>query len=256
MAFIPEVRDFDTLVVLGLVPKHSYVHVYGRNIDIDTGSVPEDLWNGPAGTGGLYTGFPTGAAETVQIFSSSASDAAAGVGARTVRIEGLNASGVITSETLTLNGVATVASVNSYIRVNRAYVLTAGSSNFNVGTLTIRHSVTTANVFVVMPIGSNQSAVCAYTIPAATTGYLKSSLLTFQQTSVAQTEMRLMVRETGGAAFRNRRTVDASGPGAPEVTWRGGLKLPALTDIIWRCQALTSSNTIVSADMQILLVQD
>lgn len=43
---------------------------FGRNPDIDTGSGPEDVWNG----GGVYTGFNATANENLECFSSSASD--------------------------------------------------------------------------------------------------------------------------------------------------------------------------------------
>lgn len=61
--------DTQSLIVEDRVPGRSYVLKFGRNVDIDTATVPEDLWNG----GGVYAGFPTGAAEEFEVFSSSAS---------------------------------------------------------------------------------------------------------------------------------------------------------------------------------------
>lgn len=62
-------RDFDLEVGRGNVPKVSYVNKFGRNPDIDTGSDPEDIWDG----GGIYV--PPTQARTHDIASSSAQDA-------------------------------------------------------------------------------------------------------------------------------------------------------------------------------------
>ena len=62
------VDSFD--ISRGLVPGISELSKFGRNSEIDTATDPEDIWNG----GGLYTGFPDGAAETIDVFSSSILD--------------------------------------------------------------------------------------------------------------------------------------------------------------------------------------
>ena len=53
--------NFELAVSRGLVAGHAMFEKFGRNPDIDTASVPEDIWNG----GDVYTGFPTGAAEQI-----------------------------------------------------------------------------------------------------------------------------------------------------------------------------------------------
>ena len=62
--------DFGTDVSLGVVPNYSINTKFGRNNDIDTGSTPQDVWNG----GGSYTGFDCVAAQTLNVVSSSTSD--------------------------------------------------------------------------------------------------------------------------------------------------------------------------------------
>ena len=54
------------------------------------------------------------AASLLQVSSGSANDTAAGTGARTVTIVGLDANYNVISETLTMNGVTPVQTVNSY----------------------------------------------------------------------------------------------------------------------------------------------
>ncbi len=60
-------REFLFDVQRGLVPKHSIINKFGFNSDIDTGAVPEDIWNG----GGLYTGFDATAAETLEVYADT-----------------------------------------------------------------------------------------------------------------------------------------------------------------------------------------
>lgn len=251
MAFLPEVRDFDLMVVEGDVPGYRYIHKFGRNPDIDTGSTPEDVW----GEGGLYTGFPTGSAETVTVVSSSVLDTAAGTGARTVRLSGLNGSGAEQTEEVTLNGIINVTTINSWTRLNRVIVLTAGAGGANAGTITVRHSVTVVNIFAVMPIGLNQTLIAAYTIPAGYTGYVRQVSILSQQAAASEALCGLWTRENG-SVFRNRNLFDIATGGQMIRTFTGGLALPALTDIVIRVNSVSANNTAVSAYFDILLSLD
>ncbi len=109
---------------------------FGKNSDIDTGTDPEDIWNG----GGTYTGFPTSAAETLEIFSSDAADTSAGTGARTVTIYNLlDSTGAESpSITVSLSGTTPVSlgALTYYRGGSRMKVITAGSGGENAGTLT------------------------------------------------------------------------------------------------------------------------
>jgi hypothetical protein len=76
-------------------------------------------------TGGLYS-WPT-TATTMEALSTSANDTAAGSGARTVKITGLDSSFSKIEETVSLNGTSAVATTSSFIRVNRCEVITSGA---------------------------------------------------------------------------------------------------------------------------------
>lgn len=164
--------DLGVDVAQGLIEGLSQVNKFGRNPDIDTATDPEDVWNG----GGDYTGQPDhgDASETVDVYSSSADDAAAGTGARTVELAGLAGNWRQYTEKITLSGTTPVASVRSWRRIYRIKVLTAGSGGENAGTITCEHTTTSANVFAVMPTNRNQTAIAAYTVPGGKTGYLQS----------------------------------------------------------------------------------
>ncbi len=183
-------KDFFFEVAKGNIAGHAALHKFGLNADIDAASGFEAIWNG----GGDYTGHNATAAEVVTVVSGSVADAAAGTGARTVQIFGLDASYEEQSETVTLNGTTAVDSANSYIRLDRAVVLTAGSGGVNAGAITIAQKVTTANVFVVMPAGYNATMIAATTIPANKVGYLAGWFAT-------------MAKAAAGAIFANVRLV-------------------------------------------------
>ncbi len=66
-------------------------------------------------------------ATKVEVISSDAADASAGVGTRQVELHGLSSTGVDQSEVITMNGTTAVESSLTYIRVNKLH-------NENVGT--------------------------------------------------------------------------------------------------------------------------
>jgi hypothetical protein len=158
--------DVATAALQGL-PGVKRVFLQGRNAAISTSA--ETIWQ----PGATYAQLTTAAAH--EVVSSSANDAAAGTGARTVVIEGLIAGYVEASETVTLNGTTAVATVNSYIAINAMRVATAGSGNVNAGTIdcrTVSGSVVKRRIGT--DVGSTQDASFIYTVPAGKVAVLKS----------------------------------------------------------------------------------
>jgi len=225
----------------------------GRNPAISTATVPEDIWAG----GGVYTGFPVGAAEIVTVVSSSTNDTAAGSGARTITIYGLDASGNIQSETITLNGTTKANSLNTYYRVHRAYVETSGGSNtaFNVGTITIQHLTTTGNIFSIMQIGLNAATAAVYTIPLGYTGFLKHFDISASKTQTAIIDGALWFRPYGKSPvmFHQFSASEAS-PFAD--TFYGGLVFTSLTDIAFRVTGCSANNVIVNCTFDLLIIKE
>lgn len=247
--------DFFFEVGRGIVPNHLAEVKFGHNPDVDTGA-PEDIWHG----GGEYTGQPnSGSPETLEIFSSDAADDATpgGTGARTIRFFGLrtSASTAYTSEDVTLNGMASVLTTTTWYRVNRAYVLTAGSGGANAGNITIRHSTTTANVFVVMGIGDNQSTVAAWTVPAGFTAYIVtySVEMTRANGNAGAGEISVRLREPGGV-YRAIRYHGISTAYAVKERLETGLQMIAGSDVKFRVDAVTDSNSLFSATFTIIYV--
>ena len=114
-------RKFLLEVNKGNVPRHELIHKFGANDAVGTTYEPI--------TGsGLYQ-TPTGLV-SLEVVSSSANDAAAGTGARTVTIYGINdtnGSWTEDTETVTMNGTTAVALTKQWRRVYRVRVTTSGT---------------------------------------------------------------------------------------------------------------------------------
>lgn len=230
---------------------YSIVNKFGTNGDIDTGSVPEDIWEG----GGTYTGFPDSTLETISVSSSSANDASAGTGARTVRVTGLDSNYDVISETVTLNGTTPVATTQQFRRAHTATVQTAGSGGVNAGTLTFNHTTTTANVFLSMVAGRNQTNAAVYTVPAGHTAYMRYLHAAIRSGGTAALDGFIWTRSFGGV-FRSRRpyTIGSSYRLADYIY--GGLVFTEKSEIVLRISSSSSNNISVNGGFDLILVKD
>lgn len=157
----------------GDISGYSYVEKFGSNLNV--GSDIETIWN----NGGVYT-YLTSAAIVYcdTIVADDGEDNAAGTGARTVTIQGLDASYHAVEETVTVGGAP---SSTEFLRVNRAFVATAGSIGTNTkpvlistganGTGTVLANISTHGAGT-NEEGFGQTFLGLYTIPAGKTGYL------------------------------------------------------------------------------------
>jgi hypothetical protein len=111
------------------------------------------------------------AESAMTISSSNAADAEAGVGARTVLVEGLNDSWEPISEVVTLNGVTGVTLVNKYRRINSLRVVSVGTgaAASNTGVLYVGTGAITAGkpavVHGIIEAATTVSRSGIYTVP-------------------------------------------------------------------------------------------
>lgn len=172
-------EDFALQVARGQVPGHRVVQVFGYNADID--QTEESVWP----NGGVVP-HPL-SASVLKISSSSASDAAAGTGARTVYIGGVDGEFNEIGETVTLNGQTAVNTVNSYRYVNYLYVVTAGTGAANAGNINVGTGTVTAGVPAVLydmiAVGYNQRTTAHFCVPAGYTGFMTTGVITAGQES-------------------------------------------------------------------------
>jgi hypothetical protein len=174
-----KVEPFGLQVSRGQIDGHSTVIVFGYNPDVDTSE--ETVWP----DGGTIP-HPT-VASVLKISSSSADDASAGTGARTVYIAGVDGDFAVVSETVTLNGQTAVNTTNSYLYVNSFYVVTVGSGganagNINAGTGTVTSGVP-AVLYDIIATGYNNRTTGHYCVPAGYTGYMTEGLFSSGQAS-------------------------------------------------------------------------
>lgn len=112
---------------------------------------------------GTYT-LPPAAGVQMSLVSSSADDASAGTGIRTVRVDYLNASLASASEIVTLNGTTPVNTVATNIRfLVGVTMVTYGSGKDAAGNITISNGGTT---YGYIPAGRVRCESSVYMVPA------------------------------------------------------------------------------------------
>lgn len=227
---------------LGVVPGATRVAILGHNPDVDTGTDPEDVWEG----GGLYPFLA--AAATLEVVSTSVNDTAAGTGARTVLVSGLNSSYATITEVVILNGTTPVSTVNQFLRVNIFTTTSAGSGEQNAGDITLRVAGG-GTVQSIMRAGYGFGRSAIYTVPAGFTLFITSAVM-----GVFAPDPKI----TNGASFGffqrsstgNRRIplefqVTSLTPYMHET--KEGIVLSERTDFTIRCVTTQQDNTDVTA---------
>ena len=142
-----------------------YISRFAQHPDLASGDGEELIWIGAT----AYP-FPT-TAVSLEVLSDDADDDDQDTGAWTVQVIGLDENWEPQTATITLNGTSAVAVPGSWIRVNRAKVLTAGSSGWNEGEITIRRSSGGATQAIIEAT-RNQTQVALHTVPAGYVGYI------------------------------------------------------------------------------------
>ena len=182
----------------GFVPGHRVTLFVG--VAEGVSAVERDVWPQQS-----YRVWPTSAA-TLSVVSNSADDAAAGTGARTVVVIGMDASYLEKSEVVALNGLTPVSTVGTFLRVQTVTTVTVGSTGSNVGTITITHS---GNAQQIMTPTTNLARCMALTIPENHTGFIMDALLTFTTTQLGETRgiaLQSHLRSQTGIVTKATRT--------------------------------------------------
>ena len=244
-------EPFELQVARGQVDGHKTLFKFGVNGDV--GASVETVW----AQGGTYA-YPA-SASVMKISSSSADDAAAGTGARTVAVFGLDASYNEVNETVTLNGQTAVDTTNSYLRIFRMYVVTAGSGATAAGVIYAGTGTVTAgvpaNIYATIAVGANQTQMAFWTVPAGYTLYLTGVYYTSGNTNAnAWTNFQLIQRPLGGV-FRQQSSSRVAGNGDFVLDLHTPIAFAEKTDIEVRAVASTSPSN-VSAEFEGIYIKN
>lgn len=237
--------EYPLQVALGAVVNTTGYQIHGENPDVDTGT--EDVWS----QGGTWV--PPTAARVHAIVSASANDTAAGTGARTLQVWGLNAAGTEVTETVALNGVTPVNTVNSYLYIRKMRVLTAGSGGTNAGAITAT-AATDNSVSSAIPLGLGESHEATFMVPTGYTALVTSWWCAVQGAANTRVDAALVGYTTANNARveYSHVAVQVGGTSTFQQVYQFPLTFPALTILKVRATS-GSDNADVHAGMNILL---
>jgi len=233
-------------VAFGSVPGINSVFINGNNGAITTTFEP--IWPESA----AYTPLAT-AMSTPYIASSSANDAAAGTGARTVRVTGVNTSYAAFTEDLTLNGQTSVNLVTTNVLfINSITVLTAGSGFTNAGIIRIGTGVNTAGVPAVvhahMAAGFSKTQTAMYFVPANKTLLLRNLTASSYGVTAAQTVQVVADKYTNPVPDKvyTREFIGTINQGGSSVfNYAGTIKVPEKTLVMFQALSAASTGPVV-----------
>lgn len=243
-------EPFGLQVARGQIQGHSVVQVFGYNPDVDT--TEESVWP----DGGTVP-HPT-VASVLKISSSSANDTAAGTGARTVYIEGLDGSYNVVSETVILNGQTAVDTTNSYLYVNSFYVVTAGSGEANAGNINAGTGTVTAGVpavlYDIIATGYNNRTTGHYCVPAGYTGYMVEGIITTGQAS-GSTSITAFLKQHQPAGLVRVGAVATLNNGSVQYDFDPAYAIPE-KNCVGATAIGSSANNSVSSFFNIILIKN
>ncbi len=257
--FSPSIAD-KTVIASGAVAGLSGVNKFGRNAEVDTAQAA-DIWEGAQGNVGNqfynYPGFLSVAA-LINIASSDDEDGGAGTdtGALTLQMYGLDEDFLLQDEEIILNGNGVVVSANTYIRVFRLIVKTAGSVGWNIGKITATSAgAGTPRVAQIDPT-FNQTTMAIYTVPADKFGFIDLYYGSINKRTSSAANIEIYTR-LFGEVFQLKHVMGLSSVGSSQFTFR--FEYPLLvqpkTDIKIRCGIPTQNDTDISAGFDFLLSQ-
>ena len=122
MAYIPEAAYLLDAIIHNRLPGHSIDAIRGLSPNISASTATGVIW----ALGGEYP-YPT-SAQTLEVLSSSASDSAAGAGARLIFIQGLDANWAKQIAVVATNGVTPVTASGTWYSMGTGRVVRLADS--------------------------------------------------------------------------------------------------------------------------------
>ena len=242
-----EYGPFELQVARGQIVGHRSVTVFGFNPDVDQTEV--SVWPLPS-----LIARPSAALQ-MRVSSTDINDTAAGTGARTIVIEGLDADYNEITETVTLNGQTFVLTTAAFLRINYAYVATAGSSasaagDIYIGTGTVTAGVP-ATVYDIIKFNYNDTISGTYTVPAGHSAYLSQGLFSTGQAS-GSTQVQGRLLASGIDGIRRTAAVTTLNNGVADYVFE--YPVPFLEKTTIEATAIGSANNNSVSSMFILVI--
>ena len=243
-------EPFGLQVARNQIQGHEGIIVFGYNPDIDTSE--ESIW-----PNGGEVPHPT-VASVLKISSDSTDDDAAGTGARTVFIEGLDGDYNVVSETVELDGQTAVNTTNSYLYVNQFYVVTVGSGAENAGIVYAGTGTVTSGVpaviYDLIAAGYNNRTTAHYCVPAGYTGYMVKGIITTGQ-ATGSTGVTAYLKQHGPDGILRVGAVSTLNNGAVEYNFDPPYVIPE-KNCIGASAIGQSNNNSASAFFNIILIKN
>jgi hypothetical protein len=249
-------------VAQGNIPGVKLVHKFGRNIDADTGTIPEDVWV----TGGQIPWITSDS--RLQIVSTDNNDNQNSIvrtGMHQIYVEGLDINFDEVSETANMNGPSGVNLTQRFSRINRAYGVQTGTYHgANVGTITTTFlDASGAPADFTIPIGVGQTQKAAYSLARQKKAYLLSAhvgveasasktatVSLFQATGIDDQSVRYDGCHRIFQVFDNVSDHDSWYPATPVGPFIGPCDIWAeVTDV-------SANDTIVDVNFELVVIDD
>lgn len=242
-------------VAKGSIPGYSSVNKFGHADAVL--ATQTTIWDQST----LYSYLAS--ATILQISSSDVDDTAAGPGARTVMIFGLDADYNEIDEAVILDGRTQVPTEKKYLRIFRMHVMTTGATGYNEGDIYAGTGSPTAGVppnkfakivyDTTFSRGENQTLMSLYTVPAGKTAYLMR--FWFNENSAKSFETWIYTRDNAiGSPFQVKlRTMLLDG--IVDQNLSVPLKFTEKTDIEMRA-AVAAPPADISAGFDLILIDN
>lgn len=232
--------DYYTRIAQGEIDGATAIFQFGSNPDIDTGSVPETIWDGSA----LYTWSSFTDADITDIVSSNNADnhmiAVFGLDVnyeRVVNYPILNGQTKVTLATPMLR-VCSMVNVSATNVAGDIYLITSGAAI----TLGVPDDITTVRAKIRGVDGYQNTQMAMYTIPACHNGYVVGGFNGFATKGDAGAIVEVWARLYGGV-FTLQGTIPVSSAGGlVQTPFELPLKLPPKTDFEGRVVDTTAND--------------
>jgi hypothetical protein len=234
--------DFNLLMAQGKFSGYKVINKEGINVDIDTGSVPEDIW----GAGCVYTGFPIAEAAAT-VVSTSASD----TGTLSYSYLETPTSTAYVFGSVTLNGTTPVSLGHSVWRCNYMVYDHGDDTSFNAGVISLYHTATPSNIFCTIQVGQSQTFCAAYTVPYQSTAVIDWKAATVRGSTSGSIDTFLWWRPFGKSPYlRFSASVSFGARYFDPVDYL--VVIPGRTDIMPRCTFASANNLNIQYEYRLL----